>query len=154
LQGYAVPGSWGAPGWRPTRPGTVTAAVVITYIQAGLSVLIIVAALALRTQIEVTGTLDALLGVAAVITLVFAALYVVAAVQLQRGQNRGFLLGLTIASIALNVIQTVGTIVAARSGQGFGGTSLCSLALPVTVLILLLQPASKAWIDANRNVRR
>src|SRR5262245_61543331 len=141
LTGYAVPGGWGGPAWRSAlqTPGSVTAAAVLTYISAGLSIL---ASLFLLVVSSVMSEIpdSRLAGPFLLVTVVFgigiSALYIVAAVMLQRGRSRAFLLWLTVITIVVDVVGTIASVGMLATGGGgpSGGTGLCSIILPVIVL--------------------
>jgi hypothetical protein len=155
LTGYAVPGSWGGPAWRSSLqvPGSVTAAAVLTYISAGLAILASLFLLVLSSvmsEIPDSGFTGPVLLVTVVLGIGIGVLYVVAAVMLQRGRSRVFLLWLTVATIVINVVGVIVSFGRMASGGPPGGSGLCSIILPVVILILLLQPSTKEWIDAHR----
>jgi hypothetical protein len=86
-----------------------------------------------------------------VAVFVVSVLYVVAALLLQLRRNRVFLLWLTIIDIVLGVIGIVDTLArSATERAAEGGGNVCSLILPIVVLILLRHRNTVEWIEANR----
>jgi hypothetical protein len=147
LTGYTVPGGWGAPPV-PRAPGTVIAAAVVTYIRAALGILG-------SALLVVGGSLIAELGlfwvIVGVAVFVVSVLYVVAALLLQLRRNRVFLLWLTIIDIVLGVIGIVDTLARSATERATeGGGNLCSLILPIIVLVLLRHRNTVEWIEAHR----
>lgn len=139
----------------PQTPGTVTGAAVIAYIFAGLMFLFALLCFAAGSMFTNTpfGNLGTLVAIVGLIFAGMGALYIVGAVQLQKGRNRVFLI--TVASIVgglglLSFLTSLGEI----SDASGVIIPLISIGAQGVIVALCLQPATVNYIAARRAMGR
>ncbi len=115
----------------------MTAAAVIAFISGALNLLAAVLVFAASGSNVDVGVSDGLLATLAVVGLVFGAALIWGGLQAMNGKDQRVLIVVAAAAILLQVITWV--------TAGFDGSSILSLALPVIIIALLVQPQSKQW---------
>jgi hypothetical protein len=141
--GYpAAPQGYGAP-VAGQRPSTVSAAAITGIVWGGLGTLFgLLALFALSTIFSYSGVLGifVILGLAASVALL------IGGIQALQGKSPKLLLYLSYASIA---IQLISLIVSIASGYGFAFGSLLGFIVPIVIVAMLMQPASKQYYAAR-----
>ena len=135
------PAGYGAPTGK--RPGTVTAAAVIGIVIGALGTL---GGLLSLLGIGLVFDFDVILGILALLSFAVAVLMLVAGIQALTGKSPKLLLQASYASIVLQLIYLIWALV---SGWGYEFTGLLGFVLPVVIVALLMQPASKQYYAAR-----
>jgi hypothetical protein len=152
-------------GGRPVeKPGSVTGAAVLAFIQAGLTlittgILFIIAAAGTGANndfdLELGGAL-AELWIVAFVQLAGIALLIFGAVQLMGGKARGLFISAVGLQIALCAYWLITGLTRAGGSESSTGTGLSVViplvfvVMPVIALILALGGAASQWIDSRR----
>ena len=152
---YAPPPGYGYGYGVPTvgTPGTVTGAAVIAYIFAGLMFLFALLLFAAGSAFSnsMFGNFGAAMAIVGIIFAGLGALYIVGALQLQKGRNRVFLI--TVASIVgglglLSFLGSLGDLTDASSVI----IPLIFIGAQGVIIALCLQPATVNYLAARRGL--
>lgn len=172
-QGYPQPGAYpgGYPGGFPPAPaspsgGTAISAAVLATLGAlaglgsGILALISIAAIksdsGLSNLSAISGEVYALLIVGSLASILFGAVLLAGAVTLiqRKMLGRWLIIGGCALAIVSNLIGFAVRTTATAGYPGYGGLGvlpLLGMVFPVTTIVLVLLPATAAWIQANRN---
>lgn len=159
------------PAQRPRRPGTVTAAIVLLWVLAGLAVLVtmLIGLLLLLTAVQPpqnpVGRGGVLAGILIVVLLlVYAALMMVSAIRLPKKADSARVLALTLMGFFVfsnltYIVFTLGTFGRATAANLGGGiivifASLLAGAMPAVIIVLLSLKKSVTWFyDKSTDIR-
>ncbi|MGY1833596.1 hypothetical protein ACI79P_00615 [Blastococcus sp. SYSU DS0510] len=137
----APPGYGQAPGGQ--RPGQVTAAAVIGVIIGGLGTL---GGLLTLFAIGALFEIDALLGILALLSFAAAVVLLLGGIQVLRGQDPKLLLLGSYASIALQLLYLLWSLV---QEEGFVFTGLLGFVLPILIVVLLRTEQSRQYFASR-----
>jgi hypothetical protein len=142
-QSYGAPGSPAGYGAGAQRPSHVTAAAIIGIVIGGLGTLFGLLSL---VGIGVVFSFDPILGLLALLSLATAVVVLVGGIQALQGKSPRLLLLGSYASIAIQLLYLVWSLI---SGWGFVFTGLLGFILPAIIVFLLLQPQAKQYYGAR-----
>ena len=154
--GYGAPGAPGAPqgygaapgvpsgyGMAVARPSQVTAAAIIGIVIGGLGSLFGLISL---FGIGIVFAFDPILGLLALLSIATAVVVLIGGIQALQGKSPKLLLLGSYASIAVQLLYLIWSLV---SGWGFVFTGLLGFILPAIIVFLLLQPQAKQHYAAR-----
>jgi hypothetical protein len=118
------------------RPGMVTGAAVIAFIIGGLSILFDLIAFGVLSSLSVGGIYVVVL----ILSIVAGALMIWGGVQALSGKDGRILVIAAGLAILLNLISMI---------IYFSATSLLSMVLPILIIIFMINPQSKAWVQSK-----
>jgi hypothetical protein len=125
------------------RPGPVSTAAIVGIVWGGLGTLFGLLAL---FALSIVFSYSALLGIFVILGLVVSVALLVGGIQALQGKSPKLLLYLSYASI---VIQLLSLIFSLASGYGFSFASLLGFIVPIVIVAMLMQPASKQYYAAR-----
>ena len=135
----AVPPAGGYGSVAGQRPGFVTAAAVLAFVSAGLSIIALIAVLGLSSAFSGIAGLG-LLRVLSFIGLVVSAVLIWGGVQAMSGKDGRILVIVSAASVILNLISMI---------VYYQTSSLLSFVVPGLIIYFLLTPQAKAWFNSK-----
>jgi hypothetical protein len=137
-QGYGsqYPAGYGAGAQRPSQ---VTAAAIIGIVIGGLGSLFGLLSL---IGIGVVFAFDPILGLLALLSIATAVVVLIGGIQAIQGKSPRLLLLGSYASIAIQLLYLIWSVV---SGWGFVFTGLLGFILPAIIVFLLMQPQAKQY---------
>lgn len=138
VQGYGAPGAPAGYGGAQ-RPSQVTAAAIIGIVIGGLGSLLGLLSL---IGIGVVFAFDPILGLLALLSIATAVVVLIGGIQAIQGKSPRLLLLGSYASIAVQLLYLIWSLV---SGWGFVFTGLLGFILPAIVVFLLMQPQAKQY---------
>jgi hypothetical protein len=145
-QSYGAPGSPAGYGAGAQRPSQVTAAAIIGIVIGGLGTLFGLLSL---IGIGLVFAFDPILGLLALLSIATAVVVLIGGIQAIQGKSPKLLLLGSYASIAVQLLYLIWSLV---SGWGFVFTGLLGFILPAIIVFLLLQPQSKQYY-ASRGIQ-
>jgi hypothetical protein len=145
-QSYGAPGSPAGYGAGAQRPSQVTAAAIIGIVIGGLGTLFGLLSL---IGIGLVFAFDAILGILALCSIATAVVVLIGGIQALQGKSPRLLLLGSYASIAVQLLYLIWSLV---SGWGFVFTGLLGFILPAIIVFLLLQPQAKQYY-ASRGIQ-
>jgi hypothetical protein len=145
-QSYGAPGSPAGYGAGAQRPSQVTAAAIIGIVIGGLGSLFGLISL---FGIGIVFAFDPILGLLALLSIATAVVVLIGGIQAIQGKSPRLLLLGSYASIAVQLLYLIWSLV---SGWGFVFTGLLGFILPAIIVFLLLQPQAKQYY-ASRGIQ-
>jgi WD40 repeat protein len=135
-----------------TQPGVVIAAAVMTYISAGLEILIGLSGLVVGAALAgLAGGWGGVLILASLATLATAGFLIAGAIKLQTGTDRRILIRtLVLATTLFGIFNIVTAAASDDSGGGILCTLLISIPWPATIIYLVMRPESTRWLESPR----
>jgi len=135
------PAGYGAPTGQ--RPGSVSTAAILGIVWGGLGTLFGLLGL---IALGLIFSYSALLGIFVLLGLAASIALLVAGIQTLQGKSPKLLLYLSYASIAIQLLSLIFSLV---SGYGFSFGSLLGFIVPIVIVAMLMQPASKQYYAAR-----
>jgi hypothetical protein len=142
-QGYGAPGSPAGYGAGAARPSQVSAAAIIGIVIGGLGTLFGLLSL---IGIGVIFAFDPILGLLALLSIATAVVVLIGGIQALQGKSPRLLLLGSYASIAVQLLYLIWSLV---SGWGFVFTGLLGFILPAIIVFLLMQPQAKQYYSSR-----
>lgn len=158
--GTHQPGILVADGHRPQRrPGVVTAAAVIGFVYGGLQLLgmaVVILALAVLASRHATPVVVVIIGIVALIGLIFPATYIWGGVAALRGRSRVPLVVIAAISATLTIIGLAVSLATQHSESAIVAQLLRSgfqMAFELPILVFISLPSSRDFFRTRRAAR-